>query len=133
MNHLKWSCLRGEEKLRARTEASKSELNEQLKDSINEWRKNRAKEEEELQRLKELQAKRKEIRAEQEKKLAEQKREEEEKLRRDEAEKKAREVEEKRRRLEEAEKKRQAMLNTQKYKGGSCDERKEISGVSRIC
>merc|ERR1712013_895576 len=45
---------------------------------INEWRKQRAKEEEELKRLKEKQSKRKEIRAEQEKKLAQQKKEEEE-------------------------------------------------------
>merc|ERR1712233_55354 len=77
----------GEELLRARNEARKAELNDQLKDVINEWRKNRAKEEEELKKLKELQARRKEIRAEQELKLAEKKREEEEKLRGDEAEK----------------------------------------------
>jgi len=63
----------GEELLRARSEARKAELNDQLKDVINEWRKNRAKEEEELKRLKELQARRKEIRAEQELKLAEKK------------------------------------------------------------
>ena len=47
----KHSC-RGEEKLRARNETKKAELNEQLKDVINEWRKNRAKEEEELQKVK---------------------------------------------------------------------------------
>merc|ERR1711899_561039 len=56
----------------------KSELDEQLKEYINEWRKTREKEEEELKRMKEKQAKRKEIRAEQEKKLAQQKEEEEE-------------------------------------------------------
>jgi len=106
----------GEELLRARNEARKAELNDQLKDVINEWRKNRAKEEEELKKLKELQARRKEIRAEQELKLAEKKREEEEKLRREEAEKKAREAEEKRRRLEEAEKKRQMMIQSQRNK-----------------
>merc|ERR1711915_227888 len=100
----------GEELLRARNEARKAELNDQLKDVINEWRKNRAKEEAELQKLKELQARRKEIRAEQELKLAEQKREEEERIRREEAEKKAKEIEEKRQRLEEAEKKRQMMI-----------------------
>jgi troponin T len=44
-----------------------------LREYINEWRTQRAKEEEELKRLKEKQAKRKEIRAEQEKKLAQQK------------------------------------------------------------
>merc|ERR1712050_674427 len=56
--------------LKARQEAKKGELDEQLREYINEWRKQRDKEEEELKRLKEKQAKRKEIRAEQEKKLA---------------------------------------------------------------
>merc|ERR1712176_639437 len=93
--------------LKARQEAKKGELDEQLREYINEWRKQRAKEEEELERLKEKQAKRKEIRAEQEKKLAQQKKEEEERLRKEEADKKAKEAEEKRKRLEEAEKKRQ--------------------------
>lgn len=102
--------------LKARQEAKKGELDEQLKEYINEWRKQRAKEEEELKRLKEKQAKRKEIRAEQEKKLAQQKKEEEERLRKEEAEKKAKEAEEKRKRLEEAEKKRQAMMQAQKEK-----------------
>ena len=51
--------------LKARQEAKKGELDEQLREYINEWRKQRAKEEEELKRLKEKQAKRKEIRAEQ--------------------------------------------------------------------
>merc|ERR1712115_309319 len=102
--------------LKARQEAKKGELDEQLREYINEWRKQRAKEEEELKRLKEKQAKRKEIRAEQEKKLAQQKKEEEERLRKEEADKKAKEAEEKRKRLEEAEKKRQAMMNAQKEK-----------------
>merc|ERR1711868_292201 len=70
---------------KARGEAKKGELDEQLREYINEWRKQRAKEEEELKRLKEKQAKRKEIRAEQEKKLAQQKKEEEERLRKEEA------------------------------------------------
>jgi troponin T len=48
--------------LKARQEAKKGELDEQLKEYINEWRKQRAKEEEELHRMKEKQAKRKEIR-----------------------------------------------------------------------
>jgi len=39
--------------LKARQEAKKGELDEQLKEYINEWRKQRAKEEEELKRLKE--------------------------------------------------------------------------------
>ena len=102
--------------LKARQEAKKGELDEQLKEYINEWRKQRSKEEEELKRLKEKQAKRKEIRAEQEKKLAQQKKEEEERLRKEEADKKAKEAEEKRKRLEEAEKKRQAMMAAQKEK-----------------
>merc|ERR1719507_2433389 len=94
----------------------KGELDEQLRDYINEWRKQREKEEEELKRLeeeelkrlKEKQAKRKEIRAEQEKKLNQQKKEE--------AEKKAKEAEEKKKRLEEAEIKRQEMMQAQKEK-----------------
>merc|ERR1711874_956150 len=52
-------------------------------------RKTREKEEDELSKLKEKQAKRKEIRAEQEKKLNQQKREEEEKLKKEEGERKA--------------------------------------------
>merc|ERR1711988_382730 len=64
--------------MKARGEAKKGELDEQLKEYINEWRKQRAKEEEELKKLKDKQAKRKEIRSEQEKKLAQQKKEEEE-------------------------------------------------------
>merc|ERR1712134_198421 len=101
---------------KARQGAKKGELDEQLREYINEWRKQRAKEEDELKRLKEKQAKRKEIRAEQEKKLAQQKKEEEERLRKEEAEKKAKEAEEKRKRLEEAEKKRQTMMQAQKEK-----------------
>merc|ERR1712170_135960 len=68
---------------KARGEAKKVELDEQLKEYINEWRKQRQKEEEELKKLKDKQAKRKEIRAEQEKKLAQQKKEEEERLRKE--------------------------------------------------
>ena len=41
--------------LKARQEAKKGELDEQLREYINEWRKQRAKEEEELKRLKEKQ------------------------------------------------------------------------------
>ena len=59
--------------MKARQEAKKGELDEQLREYIDEWRKQRAKEEDELKRLKDKQAKRKEIRAEQEKKLAQQK------------------------------------------------------------
>merc|ERR1712066_524914 len=103
---------------KAKGEAKKVELDEQLKEYINEWRKQRQKEEEELKKLKDKQAKRKEIRAEQEKKLAQQKKEEEERLRKDEADKKAAEAEEKRKKMEEAEKKRQEMMKAQKEKMG---------------
>ena len=48
---------------RAKAGMKQSELNESLKDYINEWRNQRAKEEEELKRLKEKQVKRKEIRS----------------------------------------------------------------------
>ena len=53
--------------------AAKAALNETLKEYINEWRKTREKEEEELKKLKEKQAKRKEIRAEQDAKMNQQK------------------------------------------------------------
>merc|ERR1712244_141715 len=115
----------------------KGELDEQLREYINEWRTQRGKEEEELKRLKEKQAKRKEIRAEQEKKLAQQKKEEEERLRKEEAEKKAKEAEEKMKRLEEAEKKRQAMMQAQKEKQsaggpGKSGAKKNDSGMSNV-
>merc|ERR1712038_961837 len=84
----------------------KGELDEQLREYINEWRKQRSAEEDELKKLKEKQAKRKGIRAEQEKKLNQQRKEENEK--------KAKEAEEKKKRLEEAEAKRQEMLEAQK-------------------
>jgi len=118
---------------KAKVGAKKGELDEQLREYIGEWRKQRAKEEEELKRMKDKQAKRKEIRAEQEKKLAQQKREEEERLRKEEAEKRAKEAEEKKKRLEEAERKRQEMMAAQKEKGGkkqqapALDARREMS------
>merc|ERR1711915_572845 len=64
---------------KAKSGIKQSELNEQLKEYIGEWRNQRAKEEEELKRLKEKQAKRKEIRAEQDRKLAAEKKAEEDK------------------------------------------------------
>merc|ERR1712213_151052 len=117
----------------AEDKAKKSELNDQLKEYIHQWREERSKEEEELKRLKEKQAKRKEIRIEQEKKLAQQKRAEEEKLRKEEAEKKEPEALEKKKALEDAERKRQEMMAAQKEKGGkksaapAMDARKEMS------
>merc|ERR1711915_1103456 len=89
------------------------------KEYISEWRKTREKEEEELKKLKEKQAKRKEIRAEQEKKINQQKKEEEEKARKEEAERKAVEAEEKKKKLEETEAKRQEMLDAQKAGAGT--------------
>merc|ERR1712168_1641960 len=83
---------KGDEKFAKRKQGvQKNELNNQLKEYIDEWRKTREKEEEELKKMKEKQSKRKEIRKEQEKKLNQQKKEEEEKLRREENEKKAKE------------------------------------------
>merc|ERR1712039_606972 len=111
--------------MKARGEAKKGELDEQLKEYINEWRKQRAKEEEELKKLKDKQAKRKEIRAEQEKKLAQQEKEEEERLRKEENEKKA----------QEAEKKRQEMMKAQKEKmgpSGSGNKKKGDSGMGNV-
>merc|ERR1712117_339319 len=67
---------------KAKSGIKQSELNEQLKEYIGEWRNQRAKEEEELKRLKDKQAKRKEIRAEQDKKLAAEKKQEEDRLKR---------------------------------------------------
>merc|ERR1711983_388433 len=111
----------------------KGALDEQLREYINEWRTQRAKEEEELKRLKEKQAKRKEIRAEQEKKVAEQKRAEELALKKVEEAKKEIEAQEKKKAMEEAERKRQEMLAAQKEKGGkksqapAMDAKKEMS------
>merc|ERR1712213_213064 len=115
------------------TQAKKAELNSQLKDYILQWRDERSKEEEELKRLKEKQAKRKEIRAEQEKKVAEQKRAEELALKKEEEAKKEIEAQEKKKAMEEAERKRQGMLAAQKEKGGkksqapAMDAKKEMS------
>lgn len=121
----------------AEDQQRKSEMNDQLREYISQWRDERAKEEAELKRLKDKQAARKEIRAEQEKKLAQQKKEEEERLRKEEAEKKAKEAEEKRKRLEEAEKKRQAMMQAQKEKQSAGDKKggakKTDGGVRTIC
>merc|ERR1711887_303208 len=104
----------------------KEALNGQLKEYIAEWRKTREKEEDELSKLKEKQAKRKEIRAEQEKKLNAAKKEEEEKMKKEEADRKAKEAEEKKKRLGEAEAKRQEMLEAQK--AGEGDKKKSVAG-----
>jgi len=114
----------------AEEEAKQKEaLNATLKEYISEWRKTREKEEEELKKLKEKQAKRKEIRAEQEKKLNQAKKEEEEKLRKEEADKRAAEAEEKKKRLEEAEAKRQEMLDAQKADKAGAGAKKSTAGT----
>lgn len=87
-----------------------------MKEYISEWRKQRSKEEDELKKLKEKQAKRKVTRREEEERMAQRKKEEEERRVREVEEKKQRDIEEKRMRLEEAEKKRQAMLQAMKDK-----------------
>lgn len=99
-----------------RQDQKRSDLDDQLKEYITEWRKQRAKEETELKTLKEKQAKRKVTRAEEEQRMAQRKKEEEERRVREVEEKKQRDIEEKRQRLEEAEKKRQAMLQAMKDK-----------------
>lgn len=97
-----------------RQDQKRTELDEQLREYIMEWRKNRAKEEEDLKKLKEKQAKRKVARAEEEKKAQERKKQDEERKIKEIEEKKIRDHEEKIRRLEEAEKKRQAMMQALK-------------------
>uniref|UniRef100_A0A1B6BWF1 Troponin T n=1 Tax=Clastoptera arizonana TaxID=38151 RepID=A0A1B6BWF1_9HEMI len=108
------SAPQGDPEFIKRQEAKSSALDDQLKEYIAEWRKQRSKEEEELKRLKEKQAKRKVERADEEKRLAEKKKQEELQRQREVEEKKQRDMEEKRRRLEEAEKKRQSMMSALK-------------------
>jgi len=88
-----------------------SELDEQLRDYIEEWRKQRRKEEEELKRLKEKQSKRKVLREQQEKALEAKKIQEEKERQAAVEDKKRKDQEEKMRRLQEAEKKRQQMMS----------------------
>jgi len=133
MSNTSSTSMKGDEAFAKRKAGmDKNSLNESLKDYINQWRDERQKEEEELKRLKDKQAKRKEVRAEQEKAMAQKKREEEEKVKREENEKKALEAEAKKKAMEEAEIKRQEMLAAQKEKGGksqapAMDARKELS------
>merc|ERR1719422_2163349 len=101
------TSMKGDEAFAKRKQGvQKNELNEQLKDYINQWREERAKEEAELKRLKDKQAARKEIRAEQDRELAAKKKEEDQR-KKAEAAKKAAEEEEKKKAMEEAEIKRQ--------------------------
>ena len=109
------TSLKGDEAFaKKKSGLKKSELDEQLKEYISEWRKNREDEEDELKRMKEKQLRRKEIRAEQDRVLAQQKRDEEDTKRREENEKRAAEVDEKKKQLEAAEAKRQATIEAQK-------------------
>merc|ERR1719249_502116 len=118
--------MKGDEAFAKRKQGvQKNELNEQLKDYINQWREERAKEEAELKRLKDKQAARKEIRAEQDRLQAQ-------KRKKAEAEKKAAEEEVKKKQMEEAEIKRQEMMAAQKEggkksSGPAMDARKEMS------
>jgi len=98
-----------EENIFHRPQVTSSELDEQLKEYIAEWRKQRAKEEDELKNLRAKQAKRKVLRAEEEKRLQAAKIVEDARRLNEEQEKKQKELEEKRKRLEEAEKKRQLL------------------------
>merc|ERR1712238_140928 len=86
---------------KVKAQKQKGELDEQLRDYINEWRKQREKEEEELLRLKE------------------------------ETEKKAKEAEEKKKRLEEAEMKRQEMMQAQKRKATSRRQGRRSQSIRR--
>merc|ERR1719422_459473 len=103
------TSMKGDEAFAKRKQGvQKNELNEQLKDYINQWREERAKEEAELKRLKDKQAARKEIRAEQDRELAAKKKEEEDQRKKAEAAKKAAEEEEKKKAMEEEKKKAEA-------------------------
>merc|ERR1719500_758936 len=83
------TSMKGDEAFAKRKQGvQKNELNEQLKDYINQWRDERSKEEAELKRLKDKQAARKEIRAEQDRLQAQKKKEEEDQRKKAEAEKK---------------------------------------------
>ena len=108
------SCRGDEAFAKKKAGVKKTELDEQLKEYISEWRKNRENEEEELKRMKEKQLRRKEIRAEQDRVIAQQKKDEEDQKRKEEYERKAAEADEKKRQLELAEAKRQAVLEAQK-------------------
>jgi len=109
----------GADILKNRQDQKRAELDEVLKEYIAEWRKQRVKEEEELKKLKEKQARRKVFRAEEDKRLSMMKKEEEDRLRREIEDKKQREMEEKRRRLAEVEQKRQAADKASKDKSVS--------------
>ena len=104
LSDCEWECTsntsgtsaRGEEAFaRKKAGVQKGELNSQLIEYINEWRKTREKDEEELRKLKEKQARRKEIRAEQERVINKHKKEDEDRMRREEGERREQEAREK--------------------------------------
>jgi len=124
--------MKGDEAFAKRKQGlQKNELNEQLKDYINQWREERSKEEAELKRMKDKQ--RPGRRSGQSRKGSSQpKREEEERIKKEENEKKAAEAELKKKQMEEAEIKRQEMMAAQKEGGKkssapAMDARKEMS------
>jgi len=109
----------GADILKQRQAEKRAELDEQLKEYIAEWRKQRVKEEEDLKRLKDKQAKRKVMREEEDKKLATMKKDEEDRLRRMIEEKKQNDMEEKRQRLAKEEQKRQVADKAAKDKANA--------------
>ena len=126
LSDCEWECTsntsgtsaRGEEAFaRKKAGVQKGELNSLLIEYINEWRKTREKDEEELRKLKEKQLRRKEVRAEQERVINMHKKEDEDRLRKEEMDRREAEVSDKKKQLEEAEVKRQAMLELQKKTG----------------
>merc|ERR1712030_171753 len=71
MSQTSQASMKGDEAFAKRKAGvQKNELNEQLKEYINQWRDEKQKDEAEIVRLREKQAKRKEIRAQQEKAMA---------------------------------------------------------------
>jgi len=107
----------GQNMFKERTQKVDAELDETLAIYIEEWRKNREKEIDELEMLKEKVARRKIIRAEEEKKILEKKKVEEEKRMKEESEARLKEEEERKNKLLEAEKLRQASNKGKDNKG----------------
>ena len=138
LSDCEWECTsntsgmsaKGEEAFaRKKAGVQKGELNSLLIEYINEWRKTREKDEEELRKLKEKQLRRKEVRAEQERVINAHKKEDEDRLRKEEMDRREAEVSDKKKQLEEAEVKRQAMLELQKKTGNKRDKASVAMGA----
>ena len=138
LSDCEWECTsntsgtsaRGEEAFaRKKAGVQKGELNSLLIEYINEWRKTREKDEEELRKLKEKQLRRKEVRAEQERVINAHKKEDEDRLRKEEMDRREAEVSDKKKQLEEAEVKRQAMLELQKKTGNKREKASVAMGA----